>query len=203
MRARARVLRASRERPATPGVLRLPELAAAELSCDRARVRRRAERWPAHAKLTLCCMHAQASFDSLSTKWIRKVMEEADQGCHICLVGTKLDLIQSGQTQRAVKAEEVEALAQKHNAHLFETSSKQVPSVCAGLSTRRRGLSPHTASQFSLGVARACALGLWAARLAFPALTFVACAPRSSAGRGRGWHLRSDRYEASHAFGSR
>ena len=146
MRARARVLRASRERPATPGVLRLPELAAAELSCDRARVRRRAERGPAHAKLTLCCMHAQASFDSLSTKWIRKVMEEADQGCHICLVGTKLDLIQSGQTQRAVKAEEVEALAQKHNAHLFETSSKQVPSVCAGLSTRRRGLSPHTAS---------------------------------------------------------
>jgi len=67
----------------------------------------------------------KASFDSLSTKWIRKVMEEADQGCHICLVGTKLDLIQSGQTQRAVKAEEVEALAQKHNAHLFETSSKQ------------------------------------------------------------------------------
>lgn len=67
----------------------------------------------------------KASFDSLSTKWIRKVLEEAEPGCHICLVGTKLDLIHSGQASRAVKSEEVEALAQKHHAHLFETSAKQ------------------------------------------------------------------------------
>ena len=31
----------------------------------------------------------KASFDSLSTKWIRKVVEEAEPGCHICIVGTK------------------------------------------------------------------------------------------------------------------
>jgi len=67
----------------------------------------------------------KSSFDILATKWIRKVLEEADQGCHICLVGTKLDLIQSGQASRAVKTEEVEALAQKHHAHVFETSAKQ------------------------------------------------------------------------------
>jgi len=67
----------------------------------------------------------KSSFDILATKWIRKVLEEADQGCHICLVGTKLDLIQSGQASRAVKSEEVEALAQKHHGHVFETSAKQ------------------------------------------------------------------------------
>lgn len=65
------------------------------------------------------------SFECLQQKWIRKVNEEAEVGCHICLVGTKLDLVQSGAQSRAVKKEEVEALAAKHRAHLFETSSKQ------------------------------------------------------------------------------
>ena len=50
-------------------------------------------------------------------------------GCHICIVGTKLDLVQSGVATRAVRPEEVEALATKHRAHLFETSAKQVRPV--------------------------------------------------------------------------
>ena len=36
----------------------------------------------------------RASFESLQGKWVKKVMEEAELGCHICIVGTKLDLIQ-------------------------------------------------------------------------------------------------------------
>lgn len=67
----------------------------------------------------------RASFDCLATKWIRKVLDEAEQGCHMCIVGTKIDLIQAGAATRAVKTEEVEALAQKHKAHVFETSAKQ------------------------------------------------------------------------------
>lgn len=67
----------------------------------------------------------RASFESLSTKWIRKVTDEAEAGCHICLVGTKADLIQSGTATRAVKEEEVEALAAKHRADVFQTSAKQ------------------------------------------------------------------------------
>lgn len=50
----------------------------------------------------------RASFECLQTKWIRKVNDEAEPGCHICLVGTKLDLIQAGQATRAVRTEEVE-----------------------------------------------------------------------------------------------
>jgi len=67
----------------------------------------------------------RASFESLQTKWIRKVTDEAEAGCHICLVGTKLDLVQAGVATRAVKLEEVEALAAKHHGHVFETSAKQ------------------------------------------------------------------------------
>ena len=50
--------------------------------------------------------------------------EEAEQGCHICLVGTKLDLIQAQASLRAVRQDEVSALATKHSAHVFETSAK-------------------------------------------------------------------------------
>ena len=53
-----------------------------------------------------------------------QVTDEAEVGCHVCLVGTKLDLVQSGAASRAVQPSEVEALAAKHRAHLFETSSK-------------------------------------------------------------------------------
>jgi len=67
----------------------------------------------------------RASFECLVTKWIRKVLDEAEQGCHMCIVGTKLDLIQAGTATRAVSTEEVEKLAQKHAAHVFETSAKQ------------------------------------------------------------------------------
>jgi GTPase SAR1 family protein len=41
----------------------------------------------------------------LQNKWIKKVLEEAEQGCHICLVGTKLDLVQAGMASRAVAKE--------------------------------------------------------------------------------------------------
>ena len=67
----------------------------------------------------------RASFDSLATKWIRKISDEAEEGCHICLVGTKADLISSGAATRAVSKEEVDALAAKHRADVFETSAKQ------------------------------------------------------------------------------
>lgn len=65
-----------------------------------------------------------STFECLPNKWIKKVTEEAEQGCHICIVGTKLDLIESQPSLRAVRQEEVLALAAKHNAHVFETSAK-------------------------------------------------------------------------------
>ena len=43
----------------------------------------------------------RTSFECLQQKWIRKVTEEAEVGCHICIVGTKLDLVQSGVAVRA------------------------------------------------------------------------------------------------------
>jgi len=66
----------------------------------------------------------RTSFECLQNKWIKKVTEEAEAGCHICLVGTKFDLIQAQQNLRAVRQEEVQALAAKHSAHVFETSAK-------------------------------------------------------------------------------
>mmetsp|Transcript_5389 Transcript_5389/g.16948 ORF Transcript_5389/g.16948 Transcript_5389/m.16948 type:complete len:199 (-) Transcript_5389:578-1174(-) len=66
----------------------------------------------------------RASFECLQNKWIKKVLEEAEQGCHICLVGTKLDLVQAGMASRAVAKEEVAAVAAKHQADVFETSAK-------------------------------------------------------------------------------
>ena len=53
------------------------------------------------------------------------MVEEAEQGCHMCLVGTKVDLVNAQLAQRAVRKEEVDALAAKHKAHSFETSAKQ------------------------------------------------------------------------------
>ena len=73
---------------------------------------------PCRRRASRCCTWRAractgASFESLQTKWIRKVTDEAEAGCHICLVGTKLDLVQAGVATRAVKLEEVEALAAK------------------------------------------------------------------------------------------
>jgi Ras-related protein Rab-24 len=67
----------------------------------------------------------RSSFDCIQSKWIKKVVEEAEQGCHMCLVGTKVDLVNEQLAQRAVRKEEVDALAAKHKAHSFETSAKQ------------------------------------------------------------------------------
>lgn len=66
----------------------------------------------------------RASFECLQSKWVKKVMEEAEQGCHMCIVGTKLDLVESQMATRAVSREEVDALAAKHHANVFETSAK-------------------------------------------------------------------------------
>jgi len=66
----------------------------------------------------------RASFECLQSKWIKKVLEEAEPGCHICLVGTKLDLVQAGMATRGVAKEEVAAVAAKHQADVFETSAK-------------------------------------------------------------------------------
>lgn len=66
----------------------------------------------------------RASFESLQSKWIKKVTEEAEQGCHICIVGTKLDLVRAQVATRAVRKEDVDELAAKHKASVFETSAK-------------------------------------------------------------------------------
>jgi len=78
------------------------------------------------ARAAIICfdLTERASFESLQQKWVRKVIDEAEQGCHICIVGTKLDLIQAQMASRAVSKEEVDALAAKHNANVFETSAK-------------------------------------------------------------------------------
>jgi len=66
----------------------------------------------------------RASFECLQSKWVKKVLDEAEPGCHICIVGTKLDLVQAGRYGRAVSEEEVRAVAAKHHADVFEVSSK-------------------------------------------------------------------------------
>lgn len=66
----------------------------------------------------------RSSFECIQTKWIKKVADEAENGCHICLVGTKADLVQMQIATRAVRKEEVDALAAKHHADVFETSAK-------------------------------------------------------------------------------
>jgi translation elongation factor EF-4 len=52
------------------------------------------------------------------------VTEDAEQGCHICIVGTKLDLVQAQVASRMVRKEEVDELAAKYHADVFETSAK-------------------------------------------------------------------------------
>ncbi len=66
----------------------------------------------------------RSSFDCLQGKWIKKVTEDAEQGCHICIVGTKLDLVQAQLANRMVRKEEVDELAAKYHADVFETSAK-------------------------------------------------------------------------------
>ena len=66
----------------------------------------------------------RSSFECIQTKWIKKVADEAENGCHICLVGTKADLVQMQIATRAVSKAEVDALAAKHHADVFETSAK-------------------------------------------------------------------------------
>ena len=60
----------------------------------------------------------------LQSKWIKKVTDDAEQGCHICLVGTKLDLVQSQTASRMVSKEDVDDLAARYQADVFETSAK-------------------------------------------------------------------------------
>eukprot|EP00908_Phaeocystis_cordata_P008270 Transcript_18930.p2 GENE.Transcript_18930~~Transcript_18930.p2 ORF type:complete len:234 (-),score=41.77 Transcript_18930:1207-1908(-) len=48
----------------------------------------------------------RSSFDSIQAKWIKKVADEAENGCHICLVGTKADLVQMQMATRAVSTQE-------------------------------------------------------------------------------------------------
>ena len=66
----------------------------------------------------------RSSFDCLQSKWIKKVTDDAEQGCHICLVGTKLDLVQSQTASRMVSKEDVDDLAARYQADVFETSAK-------------------------------------------------------------------------------
>lgn len=79
------------------------------------------------AQVAIICFDLtdKASFNSISTKWIQKVLQEANSGCHVCIVGTKLDLILTGVVSRGVRQDEVERLAWKHDANIFETSAKQ------------------------------------------------------------------------------
>merc|ERR1711998_141073 len=64
------------------------------------------------------------TFNCLQNKWIKKVTQEAEPDCHICIVATKHDLVLQRESARAVKMEEVQALAQKYKADVFETSAK-------------------------------------------------------------------------------
>jgi len=70
----------------------------------------------------------RASFECLTTKWVKKVTDEAESGCHICIVGTKADLVQSQMASRAVSEKEVQDLADRlrenHHAQVFEASAK-------------------------------------------------------------------------------
>lgn len=77
----------------------------------------------ARAALVVYDCTDRASFDAVGSKWLKKVEAEAEQGCHICLVGTKADLLKRDGAAPIVSAEELAALANKYNADVFETSA--------------------------------------------------------------------------------
>jgi small GTP-binding protein len=76
----------------------------------------------ARAALVVYDCTDRSSFDAVQSKWIRKVESEAEPGCHICIVGTKADLLRDGAAP-VVSPEEVAALARKYGADAFETSA--------------------------------------------------------------------------------
>lgn len=72
------------------------------------------------------------SFERLQTRWIKKVEDDVRAGtCHLCIVGTKADIVKGAPSARAVTPQECEGtlaelrqLAAPHPVDYFEASSK-------------------------------------------------------------------------------
>eukprot|EP00736_Rhodelphis_marinus_P010094 Rmarinus@m.21983 len=65
----------------------------------------------------------RASFENI-TKWIEKVVQEADERCIVTIVGTKLDIVEQSPDLRQVETGEAREFAQSQAASYFETSSR-------------------------------------------------------------------------------
>lgn len=126
----------------------------------------------------------RASFDACHSKWLKKVKEEAERGCHVTLVGTKVDLVRDDGAARGVSEEEVRALASKHGADVVEMSAKDGSGV---------------AETFVAAVERYCETA--AERAQQPGQQTIG-APRcraASGGRGGAWARRASAYSRHHS----
>jgi len=77
-----------------------------------------------NAKIAIVC-HDLTDRESWETVkyWVDELSKNV-QGCSIFIVGTKLDLVESGAKARAVSKGEVESFAETIDGKIFETSSK-------------------------------------------------------------------------------
>jgi GTPase SAR1 family protein len=63
-------------------------------------------------------------------QWYEDLIQFGEDGIVITLVGTKLDLVEDGKTERQVTPEEVEAFCKEHgDLQYIETSSKNGTNV--------------------------------------------------------------------------
>ena len=65
-----------------------------------------------------------SSFENC-VKWIQELRNNTDKDCVICLVGNKIDLIESNKSMRKVQKSTAENFAKRNRAFFFEVSAKK------------------------------------------------------------------------------
>eukprot|EP00326_Haptolina_ericina_P019662 CAMPEP_0181190456 /NCGR_PEP_ID=MMETSP1096-20121128/12202_1 /TAXON_ID=156174 ORGANISM="Chrysochromulina ericina, Strain CCMP281" /NCGR_SAMPLE_ID=MMETSP1096 /ASSEMBLY_ACC=CAM_ASM_000453 /LENGTH=207 /DNA_ID=CAMNT_0023279671 /DNA_START=48 /DNA_END=672 /DNA_ORIENTATION=+ len=93
------------------------------------------------ARAVIICydMTDRETFDKITTRWLKKVEDDVESGqCHLCIVGTKKDLVQAEPSRARVTPQDIEDLkvmtAEKAGPHVvdfFETSAKDNTDVAA------------------------------------------------------------------------
>jgi len=94
------------------------------------------------ARAVVICydMTDRDTFEKVTTRWVKKVEDDVQQGaCHLCIVGTKADLVRDHPSRAAVSAQDVSDLKAElghlcppsNPADFFETSAKDDLGVAA------------------------------------------------------------------------
>ena len=89
-------------------------------------------------------------FDKITTRWLKKVEDDVESGqCHLCIVGTKKDLVQAEPSRARVTPQDIEDLkvmtAEKAGPHVvdfFETSAKDNTDVAGALPSHTNPRAP-------------------------------------------------------------